>query len=273
MLHILSRNYLGISRQDIVDNIKYHWPFLARKPDSQRYRSTIPASFSKFTRERSLLKEAHYYFIGPIVKNYVEHGYNTKTEISSKLRSSENPRGISTIMIQRIARQEYGASSWADFLARHGAKLSPQSLSLIDIREFIKVGGKSQEDYIKFVLSNYVIRGLDENEMVLELQSANLHFTHKTTLQRYIYKWWGSLANARKQLVAPILALCFKLGYSSAQIRANVPFFQRRMSGVSAGDAVYGYCKSWFRISPTEARNILANSLLNDFLNQYLYNQ
>jgi len=78
-------------------------------------------------------------------------------------------------------------------------------------------------------------------------------------MQRYIYKWWGSFYKARKQLVAPILALAFKLGYTSVEIRAKMPFFQRRVTGVPAGEAVYHFCKKWFEISPTQARAALAH--------------
>lgn len=220
------------------------------------------------------MKNAKFYFIAQLVKTYVENGYNIQSEIASMFQSRENPRGISKDTILRAVRQEFGVSSWAGFLSLHGAELSPYSLMHLDIREFINVGGKSLEDYIKFTLSTYIVKGLSEREILEELRAdQTIHLNSLQSLQRYIYKFWGSLANARKVLVAPILTLCFKRGYTSAQIRERVPFFQRRGSRLKAGDAVRLFCKQWFTINPTQARNILRYRSLNEFLNQYLYNQ
>ncbi|MEE9379034.1 MAG: hypothetical protein V3V33_13465 [Candidatus Lokiarchaeia archaeon] len=266
MLNILSikRNYLGITKEDIYDNIRYHWPFLTRRLDS----------LTPQNKPLSLLKNAKYYFIGQLVKIYVESGYNIQSEIASMFQSQENPRGISKDTILRAVKQEYGVSSWAGFLSLHGAKLHPQALTHLDIREFINVGGKSLEDHIKFTLSTYIAKGLSEREMLEEIRAdQTFHINSLQSLQRYLYKFWGSLANARKLIVAPILTLCFKQGYSSSQIRERVVFFQKRGSELKAGDAVRLYCKQWFTINPTQARNILAHRSLNDFLNQYLYNQ
>lgn len=264
MLNILSRNYLGITKKDIYDNIKYHWPFLTRGLNS----------LTPQNQPLSLLKKAKFYFIAQIVKTYVENGYNIQSEIASMFQSQENPRGISKDTILRVVKQEYGVNSWAGFLSLHGAELSPYSLMHLDIREFMNVGGKSLEDYIKFTLSTYIVKGLSEREILEELRAdQTIHLNSLQSLQRYIYKFWGSLANARRVLVAPILSLCFKRGYTSAQIRERVPFFQKWGSRLKAGDAVRLFCKQWFTINPTQARNILRHRSLNEFLNQYLYNQ
>lgn len=264
MLNILSKSYFGISSRDIYDNIRYHWPFLTQRIDS----------LSSQNRPLALLKNVKHYFIAQLVKVYVENGYNIQSEIASMFQSQENPRGISKDTILRAIRQEFGVSSWAGFLSLHGADLSPYSLMHLDIREFINVGGKSLEDYIKFTLSTYIVKGTSEREILEELRAdQTIHLNSLQSLQRYIYKFWGSLANARKMLVAPILSLYFKRGYTSAQIRERVPFFQKRGSRLKAGDAVRLFCKQWFTINPTQARNILTHRSLNEFLNQYLYNQ
>ncbi len=265
MLTVLSikKNYLGINSRDIYENIKYHWPFLARGLDTFTPQNKLPV----------LLKNARYYFIAQIVSNYVENGYDVLSEIALTFQSKENPSGVSRETISRAIKQEFGTNSWAGFLSLHGTKLTPQSIKHLDIREFINVGGKSLEDHIKFTLSTFIIKGLSEAEIVVELRTHNFHISSLPGLQRYIYKFWGNLANARKVLVAPILALSFKLGHDSTQIRREMPFFQRRGPGLSAGDVVRAYCKQWFTINPTQARSILRLRSLSEFLNQNLNDQ
>jgi len=265
ILSVLSikKKYLGINSRDIYDNIKYHWPFLARGLDTFRLQNRLPA----------LLKNARYYFIAQIVSNYVENGYDSLSEIALTFQSEENPSGVSRETISRAIKQEFEVNSWAGFLSLHGTKLTPQSIKHLDIREFLNVGGKSLEEHIKFTLSTYIIKGLSEGEIVEEIRTQDFHISSLQGLQRYIYKFWGSLANARKVLVAPILALSFKLGHDSAQIREGIPFFQKRGTGLSAGEVVRAYCKQWFTINPTQARNILRYRSLNEFLNQNLNDQ
>jgi hypothetical protein len=116
-----------------------------------------------------------------------------------------------------------------------------------------------------FIISQYIIEG--RNEDYIDNQIPDLTYS---AIQRRIPRWWGSIYEARKQLVGPILALCLKKGWSSSQIRANVPFFQNMMSGSYSWDAVRHFSLQWFGITPSAAKNFLVTHNLQWFLTNYL---
>lgn len=256
MIDILTTQYLlPVTRNDIIDNIEYYWPFLI---DRARQKSA-------HTQAQSILKDAKYYFVAPIIKSQVENGITIALQIENLFKSTENPQGISRQTILRIVKKEYQVSSWAGFLKLCGAPLSAASLSSLTPQEYRDVGGKSKEDYEKFIISQYIIEG--RNERYIANQLPDLSYM---SVQRRVQKWWGSIREARKQLVGPILALCFKKGWNSAKIRANVPFFQNRAAGFTTSNAVRYYSFEWFGFTAYAARNILVTRNLNWFLTNYL---
>ena len=91
-----------------------------------------------------------------------------------------------------------------------------------------------------------------------------------SAVTRRIASWWGDMYNARKQLVGPILALCFKKGWNAAQIRANVPYFQNRFPTSHPSEGVRHFSLLWFGINPGIAKNFLLTNSLNLFLDNYL---
>jgi hypothetical protein len=256
MIDILATRYLlPVTRNDIIDNIEYHWPFLI---DQARQK---PAH----TQPNSILKDAKYYFIAPIIKSHVENGITNTRQIQDLFKSTENPQGISLQTILRAVKKEYQTSSWAGFLRLCGASLSPQSLLSLTPQEYRDVGGKSKERYEKFLISQYIIQG--RNEAFIDNQLPDLTYS---AIQRRIIKWWGSYYEARKQLVGPILTLCLKKGWTSTQIRANVPFFQNSMPGSYSWDVVRHYSLLWFEITPSALKNFLVTHNLQWFLTNYL---
>lgn len=256
MIDILATRYLlSVTWNDIIDNIEYHWPFLI---DQARLRPTQQQPIT-------ILWDAKSYFIALIIKRHVESGITSAVQIQHLFKSTENPQGISLNVIYRAVRKEYRVSSWAGFLKLCGAPLSPQSLLKLTPQEYRDVGGKSKEDYEKFIISQYIIEG--RNEDYIANQFPNLAFTG---IQRRIGKWWGSIYEARKQLVGPILALCIKKGWTTSQICANVPFFQNRMSGSPSKNVVRTYSLQWFGITTSVARNFLVTHNLHWFLTNYL---
>ena len=257
MVKVLSRHYPGalITKNVIIENIKYHWSSLAIRPDY----------LSPNVRSEALLKDARFYFIAPIIKNYVENGITNSKEISKKFISKENPQGLSIQTIIRAVKQEYQVSSWADFLKYCKAPLTTQSLVNLDINEFKKVGGDSLEEYTKFLIASYIIKGYTLEEIDNIIPGGYEGYSY-----RKIIKWWGGIQNARRILVAPILALCLKIGYNSVQIREKMPFFQKRMPNSKTWDAIRHYCLEWFKVNPSQIRQILTYKSLNQFLSEYL---
>lgn len=78
---------------------------------------------------------------------------------------------------------------------------------------------------------------------------------------------WGSIDNARKELVAPILAYCFKLGYSDNQIHDAMPFFQNVKDFKSK---LEHWTRKWFAVKGSiQAKFFLETMSLNDFLSKY----
>lgn len=256
MIDVLATRYLlQVTRNDIIDNIEYHWPFLVDQAHQK------PAS----SQAQSILKDAKYYFIAPIIKSYVESGITNTRQIRDLFKSTESPQGISLKTILRVVKKEFQVSSWAGFLKLCGAPLSPQSLQALTPQEYRDVGGKSKEDYEKFLISQYIIQG--RNEDYIDNQLPDLSYS---TIKKRIQKWWGTIYEARKQLVGPILALCLKKGWTSSQIRANVPFFQNKMSGSPSWNVVGHFSLQWFGITPSAAKNFLVTHNLQWFLTNYL---
>jgi hypothetical protein len=253
MLNILSPKYLlGLTKSDIIDNIKYHWPFV----NDQALRSGN-------MRPQSTLRSTRNYLIAPIIKHHVENGITNSKEIERLFKSAENPNGISVQTIIRAVRSEYQVGSWADFLKFCGASLTHTSLSKLSPQEYRDVGGQLISDYEKFLISQFIIEGRG-----IEYIAEQLHYS-KITIQRRIVKWWGDIYKARTKLVAPILALCFEKGWKAATIRANVPFFQNLMSSSRASDAVYHYSIYFFGLKPREARIFINTHSLHEFLDTY----
>lgn len=245
-------NILGVTKSDIVDNIKYHWPVIQNQ-----------ALRSGNTKPHSILKSAKFYFIAPIIKNYVENGITSSVEIANLFKSAENPQGISYQVVIRAVRSEYQVDSWAGFLKFSGVSLTHTSLTSLSPQEYRNVGGQAKADYEKFLISQLIIEGRS-----VEYIGNQLHYS-SISIQRRIVKWWGNIFNARTKLVAPILALCFEKGWSAAKIRANVPFFQNLMSRGHPSDAVYHYSLYFFGLNPTRAKNFIKTHNLHDFLDTY----
>lgn len=255
MIDILATRYmLTVTRNDIIDNIEYHWPFLI---DRARLRPTQQQPIT-------ILGDAKSYFVAPIIKRYVQSGITSTSQIRDLFKSAENPKAISVAVICRIVKNEYQTSSWAAFLKLCGAPLSPQSLLSLTPQEYRDVGGKSKEDYEKFIISQYIIKGRNMADM------ADLNILALSAIRKRIINWWGSIYEARKQLVGPILALCLKKGWTTAQICANVAFFQNRLSGTPSKKAVRDYSLQWFGLTTSVAKNFLMTHNLHTFLATYI---
>lgn len=253
MINILSPKYLlGVTKSDVIDNIKYHWPVIYNE-----------ALRSGNTKPLSILKSAKYYFIAPIVRGHVENGITNSKEITTLFKSAENPQGISTQTLIRAVKSEYQVDSWAEFLKFCGASLTHTSLSHLSPQEYRDVGGQLRADYEKFLISQFIIEGRS-----VEYIGNQLHYS-KIAIQRRIVKWWGNIYNARTKLVAPILALCFDKGWSAVTIRANVPFFQNLMRDSKPSDGVRHYSLYFFGLNPKDAKIFLKTHSLHEFLNTY----
>ena len=171
---------------------------------------------------------------------------------------------ISRQVIVRVVKQEYQVSSWAGFLKLCGVELTPQSLSTIkDVNEFKELGGESLNAYWKFIIASYIIKGYTLVD-IAKLPDVKYD---SGLLSWKVRKWWGSLDNARRLLIAPIFALCLKLGYNDKQIRNAMPFFQ---DVKDYKRKIYRWCNNWFFINPIQARFFLESMSLNEFFSRYL---
>jgi len=108
-------------------------------------------------------------------------------------------------------------------------------------------------------------------------------FSYKTLIRKigdYQHEgFWGSFKNAKRELVAPLLALSFKLGYPDVQIVQLMPFFQRVAARPHLIDAhrtkdpilsIEYHTKDWFDDTPYHARLFLRTHSLNEYLDLYL---
>ncbi len=247
IINILATRYmLTVTRNDIIDNIKYHWPFL------------------ESTHIQSILKDAKYYFIAPIIKRHVESGITNSVQIRDLFKSTENPQGISLQTIIRAVRKEYQVDSWAGFLSLCGAPLTHTSLRALSLQEYRNVGGESKENYEKYLILQFIIKGYSEKYIADQLGVV------VGTIQRHINRWWGGFYQVRKQFVGPILALCLKKGWNADQICTNIPFFQKVFVEAKNYDTVTHYSLLWFGIPLSAANNFLVTHSLHWFLTTYL---
>jgi hypothetical protein len=173
--------------------------------------------------------------------------------------------GTYDALIVRAVKQEYQVSSWAEFLTLCQAPLSHQSLMHLEPEEYKKVGGESLQSYKNFVIDSYIIKGYTRKEIDALIPGAYPGYTEKNLKNRY-----GGIREARKWLVAPILALCFQKGYNSKEICQKVPFFEKRMVSSETWKVISYWSFEWFGINPTQARAALRYSSLDDFLAEYL---
>ena len=137
----------------------------------------------------------------------------------------------------------------------------------LSIQEFKEVGGESLEEYRMFMLKSKIIKGYDIKE-IPSLPDIDLSLRQ---VQDRIYKEWGSMELAQKELVGPVLALCLKNQWKSSRIVQEMEFFRRKMPNSKSSDAVRHYCANFFNnLNPTYLIRILNSMTLLNFLNAYI---
>ena len=260
--------YLGfeINRNIFKENILYHFPGIVKRSS----RTTIKTIYS----------DAKSYFIGRLIRKYVQEGITKEEQITQRFVSADNPHGISRNSIVRIARKEFQASSWAIAISRLGGIPTQYALSHISIEDFKEAGGERLDVYWKWRVSTYILKGYSPYEMINERLITEM--SYKTLIRRigdYRHSgWWGGYENAQRELVAPILALCYKLGYTDQQTVQTMPFFQRISERTDPMDrrlkdpilAIEYYTLEWFEDTPDHARLFLSTHSLQEYLDRYL---
>jgi hypothetical protein len=129
--------------------------------------------------------------------------------------------------------------------------------------------------YWKYVIGSYLIKGKFIHEI------ASLTQLNYQQVQKLIRRYWSpdslttyvdgtqadeSFKNARKELVAPILAFCFSKNMPNTEIARKIPFFKNHPSNVNF------WTSTWFPgLTPTQARNLLTSGMdIETFLHRWL---
>lgn len=198
---------VAISRQDIIENIEYHWPFVAdwvRSELSRRQFSRVQSETNVYRRR--LYYEAQVYFMAPLIVKRIQSGLRTLQEVAESFRNSIYPQGLNLRRLQLLACYAFKVSSWNKVVAQCGQM--PRYTDKLSIEEFRAAGGESFKTFMKHKIASLIVKGISIQKMIDNNLVTELTYSQ---IKTFIQEEWGSYDIAQRELCRPRLALAFQL--------------------------------------------------------------